>query len=92
MIILRTYQIDYLQVRVKNKKSTITFKYPGPPTQSAPEQIDNGAADVQPFDFQAYNQPRLARTEGMLKLEIPNFSNLRSKVSTPFQYIGNLPW
>ncbi|CAA91323.1 BTB and MATH domain-containing protein 38 [Caenorhabditis elegans] len=66
--------------------------FASPPTQSAPEQIDNGAADVQPFDFQAYNQPRLARTEGMLKLEIPNFSNLRSKVSTPFQYIGNLPW
>lgn len=64
----------------------------GPPKQSAPQIIDNGAADVAPFDFRSYNQPRNSRTEGMLKLEIPNFPNLRSKISTEFVYIGNLPW
>ncbi|CAL2033248.1 unnamed protein product [Caenorhabditis brenneri] len=66
--------------------------FDSPVKQSASLEIDNGAADVSPFDFQAYTQPRTTRTEGMLRLEIPNFSNLRSKISTPFQYIGSLPW
>ncbi|CAI2337567.1 unnamed protein product [Caenorhabditis sp. 36 PRJEB53466] len=66
--------------------------FSSPPRQSAPEQIDNGAADVAPFDFELYNRPRSVPTEGMLRLEIKNFPSLRAKVSTPFQYIGNLPW
>lgn len=66
--------------------------FDSPTKQSPPRQIDNGAADVSPFDIQQYTQPRTTRTEGMLRLEIPNFASLKSKISTPFQYIGSLPW
>ncbi|CAJ0593526.1 unnamed protein product [Cylicocyclus nassatus] len=32
------------------------------------------------------------KTEGSIKLNIPNLSNLRAKVNTSFHYIANLPW
>uniref|UniRef100_A0A1I7UCK0 BTB domain-containing protein n=1 Tax=Caenorhabditis tropicalis TaxID=1561998 RepID=A0A1I7UCK0_9PELO len=66
--------------------------FASPPKQTASREIDNGAADVSTFDIQAYTQPRTTKTEGMLRLEIPNFPSLKSKISTPFQYIGSLPW
>ncbi|ULU06456.1 hypothetical protein L5515_014490 [Caenorhabditis briggsae] len=66
--------------------------FDSPTKVSPPRMIDNGAADMPQFDFQAYTQPRTTRTEGILRLEIPNFASLKSKISTPFQYIGSLPW
>ncbi|KIH49360.1 hypothetical protein ANCDUO_20565, partial [Ancylostoma duodenale] len=32
------------------------------------------------------------KTEGSIKLNIPNLSNLRAKVNTSFHHIANLPW
>ncbi|KAK6727753.1 hypothetical protein RB195_005437 [Necator americanus] len=32
------------------------------------------------------------KTEGSIKLNIPNLSNLRTKVNTSFHHIANLPW
>ncbi|CAB3404146.1 unnamed protein product [Caenorhabditis bovis] len=42
----------------------------------------------------AYNPPDLTptKTEGIIRLNIPNLSQLKSKVSTSFHYIANLPW
>ncbi|KAJ1363595.1 BTB and MATH domain-containing protein 38 [Parelaphostrongylus tenuis] len=44
-------------------------------------------------DMTTNNLARLeSKTEGSIKLNIPNLSSLRAKVNTSFHHIANLPW
>ncbi|CAI5441504.1 unnamed protein product [Caenorhabditis angaria] len=70
--------------------------FSSPPRQSASEKVSDGSgADICRYDFLAsYNPPRRneEKTEGIIKLNIANLSTLKSKTSTSFHMIANLPW